>query len=73
MTNSIRVEDVLMDLAALGEGTSTGEYGYDWNYGHENSHDDLLVEVWNDSYHGSRAVYRVKVELELVAEYPGGR
>jgi quinol monooxygenase YgiN len=64
--NKITVEDVLTDLATLGEQTSTGQYGYDWNYGSEDTHDCLLVEVWNDSYHGTKALYQVKVELERI-------
>lgn len=72
MGNSISVKDVLTDLASLGENTVTGQYAYDWNYGSEDTRDCLLVEVWNDSYHGTKAVYRVKVELELVAEYSSG-
>lgn len=57
----VRLTDVEDDLLRLGEDTSTGEYGY-------NRDDDgaLILEVWNDSYHGVKTEYKVKITLEKV-------
>lgn len=57
--NKVTVQNVLDDLLKIGEHTSTGQYGYD----SDPDDDALIIEVWNDDYHGTKTTYRVRIEL----------
>lgn len=59
--NKVTVRNILDDLLKVGPDTSTGQYGYG---GDPNG--ELIVEVWNDDYHGTKKIYRVHVELEEI-------
>lgn len=58
MGNQVTPQDIARDLLALDENTSTKQYGYTLD-------DDgaLIVEVWNDDFHGTKAEYSVSIRL----------
>ena len=63
MVNSVSKGDVARDLIALGDSAAGKGYGYGYT---DDYHGQPLIEVWNDDFHGTKAIYAVEITLRQV-------